>query len=214
MSLSMRVSRYGGGDMPVLNQGPVAGTTTWGGSGYRRYEGPMMNARGAMLGDPGLFGFLGRVAKTAGNIVGGLGIPVVSGVARTVAGLIPGGQAPVGPGMTGAGGGFGGAVSRFGGQFPVLRTQGQIPTPGIAGTMQRMIPGGATGMEGCGNGTRPNKSGYYVAGGQYVAPGTVCVKRRRMNPLNPRALSRAMRRIESAKRASSVLGRITIRKKC
>lgn len=214
MSLSMRASKYAQSGQPILRQGPVAGTTTYGGSGYERFAGPMAYSRGAMAGDPGLFGFLGKVVKGAAGVVGGLGIPVVSGVARTVAGLIPG-QAPVGPGMPGPAPSMASRVFG-GGSLPILRQAlpGQVPTPGIVGAGQRLIPGGATGYEGCGNGTRPNKSGYWLQSGQYVEPGSVCVRRRRMNPLNPRALSRAMRRIESAKRASSVLGRITIRKKC
>lgn len=48
-----------------------------------------------------------------------------------------------------------------------------------------------------------NKSGYYVnssvllPGAHYVAPGTMCVKNRRMNPFNPRAASKAMHRLQS-----------------
>jgi len=223
MSLVMRASKFGGGN-PILMGGPgmpVAGTTTFGGSGYERFRGPMAYGRGGMAGDrgmygdPGLFGFLGKVVKTGLGVVSKLGIPLVSGAAGIAGGLLGGGMA--GPGLPGQ---VTPTVRRFGGVMPISLAQaGQIPTPGIAGAAQRFFPGGATGMEGCGAGFRPNKSGYYVQGrgggeGVYVEPNTVCVKSRRMNPLNPRALSRAMRRIESAKRATSVLSRITIRKKC
>ena len=219
MSLVMRASKFGGTNPILLGGGsPVAGTTTYGGSGFERFRGPMAYGRGPMMagngtyaGDPGLFGFLGKVVKTGLGVVSKLGIPLVSGAAGIAGGLLGGGFGS-GPGLPGP---VTPTVSRFGGVMPIsLGQAGQIPTPGIAGRFQRAIPGGATGMQGCGNGTRPNKSGYFLQSGQYVEPGSVCVRSRRMNPLNPRALSRAMRRIESAKRATSVLGRITIRKKC
>ena len=43
-----------------------------------------------------------------------------------------------------------------------------------------------------------NKSGYYLKNGQYVPPGTRCVKRRRMNPGNGKAATRAARRVTAA----------------
>jgi len=216
VSLAMAQSRMaagGGGsrgDMGGYSFGPPAGTTTYGGAGtFARMGGGMIGSRigpgGTFEGDPGLFSFLGKAARFATGVVSKLGIPIVSGAAGVAAGLLGGGR---GPGLPGP------AISQFRGPMIPLQSRMQIPAPGIAGAVQRAIPGGATGMQGCGNGTRPNKSGYWLQGGQYVAPGTVCVKRRRMNPLNPRALSKAMRRIESAKRATTVLGRITIRKKC
>ena len=196
--------------MRGFNFGPPAGTTTYGGSGtFTRFGGqPIVSTigpGGQFQGDPGLFSFLGKAVRGVTGLVSRLGIPIVSGAAGVASGLLAGGTPPpaVGPGFR-----------RFSGPMIPMQAPGQVPVPGVAGAVQRFLPGGATGMQGCGNGTRPNKSGYYVQGGQYVAPGTVCVKRRRMNPLNPRALSKAMRRIESAKRATAVLSRITIRKKC
>jgi hypothetical protein len=66
-------------------------------------------------------------------------------------------------------------------------------------------PGAATGAMVCGDGrvrhTHANKSGYFLKGGTYVAPGTRCVANRRRNPLNPRALSRAMSRVAGAQKA-------------
>ncbi len=218
MSLRMKIANYGG-SMPITLAGPTAGTTTWGGSGFDRFKGPMAYgmAGDAMYGDPGLFSFLGKVAKTGLGFVSKLGIPIASGLAGAAGSLIPGGGLFGGPP---AGPGFPAllpppTVSRFAGTMPIsLQTQRQIPTPGVAGVVQRAIPGGATGMQGCPAGYRPNKSGYTLKSGQYIAPNTVCVKSRRMNPLNPRALSRSMKRISSAKRAATVLGRITIRKVC
>lgn len=69
----------------------------------------------------------------------------------------------------------------------------------------------------CPAGFRSNKSRYYRrrSDGRImeVLPGARCVKMRRRNPLNPRALDRAMGRLSSAKRAAKKIGRITIRKK-
>lgn len=69
-----------------------------------------------------------------------------------------------------------------------------------------------------------NKTGYWVKvrdqmgnwGGQWqrIEAGTKWVKNRRRNPLNPRAASRAISRITSAKKATAMLGRVSIRKKC
>jgi hypothetical protein len=65
-----------------------------------------------------------------------------------------------------------------------------------------------------GSGTHLNKTGYFLKSGQYVAPRTKCVKNRRRNPLNPRALSRSMSRLASAKRAAKALDRFEIKGRC
>lgn len=70
---------------------------------------------------------------------------------------------------------------------------------------------GAAGPTVCGsNGkmqrTHLNRSGYFTKAG-YVAPGTKCVANRRRNPLNPRALSRAMSRVHGAQKAIKALVR-------
>jgi hypothetical protein len=66
-------------------------------------------------------------------------------------------------------------------------------------------PGAPTGSQVCGDGrvraTHSNKSGYHLKDGTYVAPGSRCVANRRRNPLNPRALSRAMSRVAGAQKA-------------
>lgn len=79
-------------------------------------------------GDPGLFGFLGKVVKTGLGIVGGLGIPGISGAARGVRSLFrPGGQPQVYGSQMFPGGGL------------------QIPVRGVKGFLERGVPGGATG---------------------------------------------------------------------
>lgn len=87
------------------------------------------------------------------------------------------------------------------------------------GTRTNYYPaaGGTTGAPaqngaGCGKGFHPNKTGYFTAQG-YVAPGSRCVKNRRRNPLNPRALSRSIARISSAKNAAKFLSRVSVRPK-
>lgn len=59
-------------------------------------------------------------------------------------------------------------------------------------------------------GTHLNRTGYHLKDGTYVAPNSRCVKNRRRNPLNPRALSRAMGRLSSAKKAIKALDRFEI----
>ncbi len=53
----------------------------------------------------------------------------------------------------------------------------------------------------CASGYHYNKTRYYSTRYGVVEKGSVCVKNRRRNPLNPRALSRAMSRVKSAQKA-------------
>jgi len=193
--------------MRGFNFGPAAGTTTYGGA-RGIVSGSGMRPMGA-YGDPGFFDFLGGVVKKGLGVVSGLGIPFVSGAAGVARGLLGGGR---GPGMSG--------VQRI---DPIMLAsrmgQQGLPTTeprrGGRAFLERAVRGGETGMgAGCTQGYRPNKSGYWLNSGEYVEPGSTCVKSRRMNPLNPKALSRAARRIEGAKRAQGLINRITIRKKC
>jgi len=114
------------------------------------------------VGDPGLFGFLGKaigsVAKTAfGMSPVGIAAGAIAKAAKPSAT----------PPFTMPGGG-GGIPSQF--------IQQQVPTPGVRGAAQRLIPGGATGFQ--------------------AAP----KKRRRMNPLNVKALRRSTRRLSAFQR--------------
>ncbi len=157
---------------------------------------------GQYMGDPGIFGGIagalkgaikGGISGLTGGIIGGT-VEERARMGRPTMG-VPINMAPrgIGPGRPG-----------------VLR-----PTPGIAGTMQRLLPGGATGFEvmGCPSGFHPNKSAYFLRDGTFVPAGSKCVKNRRRNPLNPKAASRAISRIKSAKNAASMLSNVTIRKK-
>lgn len=161
-------------------------------------QGGIGTGRNVSRGDPGLFGTLG---KLAGGAVGFL----TGGPAGAVAGYK-------------AGGALGGLIEG-GGSKPAVATPAFAPatsypvvgSPGITGALQRFVPGGATGYQvnasaagsggaGCPKGHRPNKSSYFLRDGTFVPAGTKCVKSRRRNPANPRALDRALGRLNSAKR--------------
>ncbi|MGH8566963.1 MAG: hypothetical protein ACREXU_02850 [Gammaproteobacteria bacterium] len=153
-------------------------------------------------GDPGLFGFLGKAVKGAVGLVARSGIPVASQIAKVAQAVVSRPAAPRSlppPSPTGM------SLSRFGplngqGPVPVPRgTPGATPAPGIGGTIARTLPGGASGFEG--GATRPpvgyhwNKSYSYAKG---LPEGSFLVKNRSMNPLNPRALRRTVRRQRGA----------------
>ena len=181
-------------------------------------------------GDPGIFGFLGGVAKRVTGAVSRLGIPGISAGAGFVSGALGGilgrktaktrqaAQTGLGAGLlpfTGGTTGMGMPVRRF------LPGGAQVPVPGFRGAIERFLPGGRTGMMPVQNGGGPpgpgyhiNKSDYFLKDGTFIPKGSMWVKNRRRNPLNPRALSRAMSRLTSAKNAAKALGRITIRKEC
>jgi len=126
-------------------------------------------------------------------------------VGRGIIGTVTGGPLAGLGGLLGGGGGNGGTV------LPGIGPQG-IPLAGPLAGAQRLIPGGATGLgAGCPSGFHPNKSDYFLRSGAHVAKGTRCVRNRRRNPLNPRAASRAISRIVSAKKATKMLGRVTVR---
>lgn len=159
------------------------------------------------MGDPGLFGAIGKFARGAVRAVG----KVAGGVARAAFNASPAGQIynslmpafasrdggasrnVVGPGVIPpAPGGFQLNMDSFG---PPTDMETQVPVSTI---------GGGTAVVQCApRGYHLNKSGYWrnesdlVPGASWIAPGTVLVKNRRLNPFNPRAASRAMRRLHS-----------------
>lgn len=158
-------------------------------------QGGVPAGRMVTSGDPGLFG--GLVGAVKGFVTGG----PLGAVSGAVSGF-RGPQRPAAPTNI--------ALPAIG-----ARTGITVNRPGFVGAAQRAVPGGATGTMqiACPSGYHPNKTGYFLKSGQYVAPGTRCVKNRRRNPLNPRALSRAMGRLTSAKKASKAISRISIRSK-
>lgn len=142
---------------------------------------PYMQSRGDYLGggyagDPGLFGFLGGIAKKiagftlGGGIAGAVGRRVITGRAGPV--IVNGqmGRQLPPPGSIGGPAGFQQEPQKVG---------------GLRGVGQRLVPGGASGYE-CPPGTR----GYHLA---KDGSGRM-VRNRTMNVANPRALRRAIRR--------------------
>lgn len=145
-------------------------------------------------GDPGFFG----------SLLGGIGGFLTGGPVGAISGAVAGWKGKPKP------------APATGLMAPPQSMPGvpAIPTPGISGAVQRILPGGQSGYQSAApmRGYRLNKSGYFLKSGEYVAPGTKYVKIRRRNPLNPRAASRAISRLESAKKATKRLSRVTIRK--
>jgi len=188
--------------------------------------GAYYGGRGQM-GDPGIFGDIGRfIGGAAGSIpiVGGLiggGITALSNALDPIKSAPPAAPMPQLPPPPAPGGSpyFNPEVQRArnGINVPFGGGKGMgIPTP--AGRISFFENG--NGMQSqesmrAGKASRSgyhwNKTGYYTRAG-YVAPGTKEVKNRRRNSLNPRALDRALSRVTSAKKASKKLSRVTIRK--
>jgi len=144
-------------------------------------------------GDPGLFGFIGKAVKSIWK------------VAKPAIGLAIGG--PVGALLTGAvvGGAVGTALVPSTGAPPAPPSMpgvGMIQ-PVVAGITQGVLAGRAMGGV-CPSGYHPAKDGS----GR-------CVRNRRMNVANPRALRRSMRRVKGfeklARRTISFTRRVRIK---
>lgn len=136
---------------------------------------------------------------------------IFKGITGAVGGLISGGP------IAAIKGGVSGLIGQTKQQIPKPPTPqgvpstypGAVPTPGIVGTAQRILPGGASGYQSpaCASpGYHRNKAlARYeraVAQGRQVKPPHVvntCVRNRSMNPLNPKALRRSIRRQQQMK---------------
>lgn len=181
-------------------------------------------------GDPGLFGFLGKAAKKLGRTAlgfagGGVG-------AATGAFLGRGRQTPSTRGIKNpqvrrlVEQGLSKEEARrrvvaqkrgrqdqpFGISFPApgpgnIRLQPFRIAPGGEPFLQRtgaqQIPEGF--KLACPGGFHPNKSDYFTKSEGFIPEGTKCVKNRRRNPANPRALDRALSRLNMAKRLQNKL---------
>lgn len=225
MSLSNKFAKQQASGVMPISGGMITRRDPWGmPSGIQRYQGPMMNG---LMGDPGIFGDIWggikSVGRVASGIVGGLGIPIVSGVARTAGGMLfgraPGTStvpslppAPMPPGVWPAPGVS--SISMMGqdpcppGTHRVLGQCVNLPFGGAPGAGITPPPTASMG------GYHLNKTGYWLMSGEYIAPGTKWVKNRRRNPGNMKALSRSLGRIKSAKRMTKALSAVSIRKSC
>lgn len=161
------------------------------------YNRPMGDYRtggyGYPQGDPGLFGFLGKLIKPIWKVVKPLILPTAVAAATTAvvvsppAGLpappVPGGAAFPGVGYgipAAAGAAIGGAIAGY---------QGGVSTAGAC------------------------PAGYHLRKDRRLPP--KCVRNRRMNIANPRALRRGMRRVKGfeklARRTISFTKRVRIK---
>lgn len=163
-----------------------------------RGRGVMM--RGSpMVGDPGLFGAIGGALKGAvGSLFSG-GNPLIGAVRGGISGFrgdtrpaapqVPNLPVPIrpGPGLV-APPTTGTAVATRNGSYAVSPAGTKIKCP---------------------KGHHPNKSSYFLKNGQFVPEGSRCVKNRRRDPMNPRALRRAIGRVEAGKAWQGKLAEIS-----
>lgn len=187
-------------------------------------------------GDPGLFGFIGKAVGAVTGIASKFLPGPLGAAAGLVSGLVtPKPRASIFPGR------FGTRPTTVATQMPVLRSLPAIGPRPVAPPMAvngavppgyqeatRQQPGIRDGTQlfrddalvtACPSGERPNKAPYFeyvdaIDAVVFHPTGTKCVKIRRRNPFNPRAIDRAVSRITSGKRAAKKLSRITIRPKC
>lgn len=152
-----------------------------------------------------IFRKIGRALKKAAPIMAAVPGPI-GAVGKIASGALGGGM----------------AMHAGAGMFPALPTIGGAVVrslPSVGGAVVRSLPGVGAAVGRVATG----RIGRAVAGGAigaaiYDAAGNLIgyrKKKRRINPLNHRALSRALRRVEAAKKTCSRVNRITIRKeKC
>lgn len=184
-------------------------------------------------GDPGIFSFIGKAVGGIAKVVGGLLPGPIGLAAKAVGGLLAGNGKPVNPAvLSKLPASIMAATPQINygsvGNIPMLPPAPQggsqiglvnIVQPGVG-----VVPSGGNTTQGgtswggaptngaaCEKGYHRNKTGYYSKKYGWVERGSVCVKNRRRNPLNPRALSRSMARLSSAKNAAAFLSRVTIR---
>lgn len=196
------------------------------------------SAAGRRVGDPGFLSFLGKVAKKAvGSIpvVGGAleaGLDLIGGgndsravavsrAAATPRTITSAAQVP-GIGIAGLATGLLTRVAPRPGAGDVTINPPFLGSPGAGITVSGGAPalprfGGSPAANGarpmmqagkCPSGWHPNKSSYFLKDGTYVPAGSRCVRNRSRDPLNPRALRRAIGRIDAGKKWQAKLAEI------
>jgi len=196
-------------------------------------------ARAQAQGDPGLLSFLGKFTRAATGTIGGLGIPGISTAARVINRVAGGGRAvqvnrvanivaPPPPGAFQVPNNASRALQQVGLRGGATETIRGIQLPGVtigsrtrsiggqfASTNLPMVQQNGTAVTTCPpQGFKLNKSDYFLRSGEFVPAGTRFVRRRKRNPGNSRANSRAIARIASAKSMAKQLSRISIRPAC
>jgi hypothetical protein len=166
-----------------------------------------------MMGDPGLFGFLGKLGKAAIGGAVGLATGGVSGAITGAATPFIGTSTRAAAGLAQPAGGPG--VPRT--AIPTLPLPGgaRLTGPNLLMAPPTSAPRTGTGTMSngmklaCPAGFHPNKASYFLKSGQFVPEGTRCVRNRRRNPLNPRALRKAIGRIDAGKTWQAKLSEIS-----
>jgi len=161
--------------------------------------------RASLMGDPGFLSSLGSVFKgaTVGLLTGG----PAGALLGAAGGLV--GQQMAGTPQANTALLSSRPPSIYTGQMAYTQSPGPpVPTPGTTYPQLPAIPGRLPGSTagvpmipaqaggGCPKGYRPNKTGYFLKSGMYVAPGTKCVRYRTRNNLNQRALRRSISRVQ------------------
>jgi len=186
------------------------------------------------MGDPGLFGWLGKqVKKIAKPFVSS--IPIVGPGLAAILGpsSVPPSQEFVGPDGCRWEGGTPFYRNQAGtcapGRGPMMSTMPVSPPPapgrsgGLVDYSRRAIKPLAdrifgteavamNGANGAPKGYVLNKSSYFLMDGSFVPKGSKWVKIRRRNPANARALSRAIGRIDLGKKLQGTLHEIETKK--
>ena len=150
-------------------------------------QGGVPIGRSVQQGDPGLFGFLGKLAggaiRTGVSLVTRGPVAAASTAARNLGGLFGGRSRPAAP------------VGPMGFAGPPPASSGGFAGPALVGGQVL-------------KGYHMNSSSYFLRDGTFIPAGTRAVKNRRRNPANARATSRAISRINGAKRMQSTLAQI------
>jgi hypothetical protein len=115
----------------------------------------------------------------------------------------------LGSGTIATAAGAGTAIMKRGGamimKHPVLSAAGAAGALGTVGLAERMLPGQHRGAEMLGFGACPK--GYHISKSKHSKSFGACVRNRRMNVANGRALGRAVRRLHHfAKKYRKVVG--------
>ncbi len=161
---------------------------TMGGRGVR--PGP-----GSAIGDPGIFGAIGGALKGGFRslVTGGNPLFGAAAGARTGFAGVPVSNAIAQRGGSGFGAGPGIALPKLPFNFPFGPRQtgtDVVTTGGGPGTAVMPVQPA---------GHHLNKTSYFLIDGTFVPARSRWVKNRRRNPLNPRALRRAISRIDAGK---------------
>lgn len=167
-------------------------------------------SRAQYSGDPGLFGVLGKIGGAILNTAGGLLPGPVGGAAQAAGRVLSGGGGSRTPQLPVYTAGFG--PQQQAPRLPHSSTQvgpgGMIYKHTEYGggiTLPQGMNGGAGTKLACPSGYHPNKSSYFLRDGTFVPEGSRCVKNRRRNVGNMRALDRALSRLNGAKRLQNKL---------